>query len=359
MFRELRSTIGTVWCSLAHESLMWPVHGQYQCRTCGRRYPAFPNAPIAGRRKQAVSSAVPHLPAGAPGALIRASIVAFLLAAYAAPIADSAELQPATLNAWNAYVHDAGSHTQQRGAGGLPFLWMDESPDRAARVRRGEVVVAPVVGHGTEDVPHGLIHDWIGAIFIPGGTVGSLWAVVHDYDGYRQMYQPVVTSSRTLACADNSQEFQMVWQRKVLFISAAIEGHYQARDVMLDAHRGYSTAEAVEVREIEGYRQPGEHLLPPDTGNGFIWRIRSVARYEERDGGVYLELEAMALTRDIPASLAWMAKPVVNHLSINSLTATLRQTRDAVISSLSGSETLASCPISGRGADLIASSRDR
>src|SRR5579862_8682126 len=88
----------------------------------------------------------------------------------------------------------------------------------------------------------------------------------------------------------------------------------------------------VEVREIQGYRHSDERLLPPDTGNGFIWRIRSMARWEERDGGVYLELEAIALTRDIPSSLAWLVNPVVNHLSINSLRTTLRQTRDAVMS---------------------------
>jgi hypothetical protein len=48
------------------------------------------------------------------------------------------------------------------------------------------------------------------------------------------------------------------------------------------------------------------------------------------DGGVYLKLEAIALTRDIPASLRWLVNPIVNHLSIDSLTATLRQTRNAV-----------------------------
>jgi hypothetical protein len=67
---------------------------------------------------------------------------------------------------------------------------------------------------------------------------------------------------------------------------------------------------------------------------------------------VYLELEALALTRDIPASLAWMAKPVVNHLSINSLMTTLRQTRDAVISSRAGGEVLAACPTPARGSDM-------
>jgi hypothetical protein len=260
------------------------------------------------------------------------AFTAIILTAGAAQLTRAAELQPATVTAWNAYVEEADSHAQRRALGSLPFFWMDESPARAVRVRRGEVVVAPVVGHGTEAVPHGLIHDWIGAIFIPGATIARVLAVVHDYDDYQRMYRPVVAWSRQLACTDDSQEFQMVWQRKVLFVSAAMQGHYRAHDVMLDGHRGYSIAEAVEVREIQAYGHAEERLLPPDTGNGFIWRVESIARYEERDGGVYLELEALALTRDIPASLAWLVNPAVNHLSINSLTNTLRQTRDAVLS---------------------------
>ncbi len=27
------------WCKTMHRSLMWPSHGHYQCRTCGREYP--------------------------------------------------------------------------------------------------------------------------------------------------------------------------------------------------------------------------------------------------------------------------------------------------------------------------------
>jgi hypothetical protein len=281
----------------------------------------------------------------------KAVIAAIIVTVCATRFGRAAELHPDTLTAWNAYLEAADSRIEQRAAGRLPFLWMDELPDRAARVQSGEVVIAPVVGHGTQGVPYGLIHDWIGAIFIPRATLDSLWMVIHDYDNYQHMYRPAVTSSRTLTCADSSQEFEMVWQRKVMFVSAALDGHYQSRDVMLDRHRGYSVAEAMEVREIEGYGHTGEHLLPPDTGNGFIWRIRSVTRYEERDGGVYLELEAMALTRDIPGSLAWMVKPVVNRLSINSLIATLRQTRDAVISSRGNLETFASCS-RARGSDL-------
>jgi hypothetical protein len=257
----------------------------------------------------------------------------------------AAELQPITLQAWNAYLSEVDVRMEQRAASKNGFLWTDDSRKRAARVRRGEIVVAPAIEHGTENVPNGLIHHWIGAVFIPGASIESLWAVMHNYDAYEQLFRPTVVASRTLACTESRQEFQMTWQRRVLFVNAAMQGRYQAHEVRVDPGRGYNVADTTEVREIEDYGRSNQHFLPPDTGTGFIWRIRSISRYEERDGGVILELEAIALTRDIPASLSWLVSPVVNHLSVNSLTATLRQTRNAVIEARGRGERLAFCPI--------------
>ena len=266
-----------------------------------------------------------------------------LLAAALPGLSGAADLQQGTLKAWNEYIRGADLRMTNRVNGPRPFLWSDESPDRDARVRRGEVVIAPMVGRGTEDVPDGLIHDWIGAVFIPGTTTESLLTVVHDYDAYKRVYKPVVTDSRMLACTATDQEFSMTLKRRVLFVTAALEGRYRAHDVAVDSRRGYNIAGTTEVQEVEDYGHGGEHLLPPDSGSGYIWRLHSIARYEERDGGVYLELEAIALTRDIPVSLRWLVSPVVNHLSINSLTATLRQTRQAVIALPPQAEPLAVC----------------
>jgi hypothetical protein len=36
---EQAGRIAEIWCSLMHDAPMWPIHGQYQCRTCGLRYP--------------------------------------------------------------------------------------------------------------------------------------------------------------------------------------------------------------------------------------------------------------------------------------------------------------------------------
>ena len=49
MFKELQTRIGVIWCGLAHKSVMWPAHGHYTCRTCGRRYIAFAEPPAADR----------------------------------------------------------------------------------------------------------------------------------------------------------------------------------------------------------------------------------------------------------------------------------------------------------------------
>jgi hypothetical protein len=141
---------------------------------------------------------------------------------------------------------------------------------------------------------------------------------MHDYDNYKRLYLPAVAVSRTRARTQSRQEFQMTWQRRVLFVNAAMQGHYPAHEVRVDSRRGYSVVDTMEVRQIDGYGSANQHFLPPDTGSGFIWRIRSVSRYEQRDGGVILALEAIALTRDIPASLSWLVAPLVYHLSINS-----------------------------------------
>ncbi len=42
MFTELQTRFGNAWCSVMHDSVMWPIHGFYECRRCGRRFTAFP-----------------------------------------------------------------------------------------------------------------------------------------------------------------------------------------------------------------------------------------------------------------------------------------------------------------------------
>ena len=62
-------------------------------------------------------------------------------------------------------------------------------------------------------------------------------------------------------------------------------------------------------------------------GGGYLWRLNSYWRFEERDGGVYLECESVSLTRDIPFGLGWIVGPFVTSLPRESLEFTLQTTR--------------------------------
>jgi pyruvate/2-oxoglutarate dehydrogenase complex dihydrolipoamide acyltransferase (E2) component len=60
-----------------------------------------------------------------------------------------------------------------------------------------------------------------------------------------------------------------------------------------------------------------------------LWRLNSYWRFEERDGGVYVECEAISLSRDVPLGLGWLVNPIIRSLPQESLANTLRETRDA------------------------------
>jgi hypothetical protein len=255
------------------------------------------------------------------------------------------DLQAETVRAWDAYIQNVDAQMRARLTPGQTFLWTDESANRKRDVRRGEVVVAPFLTHGgVQSVPNGLIHHWIGAAFFPGMPIGRLLGVLRDYTRYPEIYKPVVVGSRLVGCAGDSAEFCMIWRRHVLWVNAALEAHCQAHTFAASLGRGYSIADSTQTREIVEYGQPGEHFLPPDTGSGFIWRMHTITRYEEEDGGVYVEIEALALTREIPSSFQWLVSPIVKHLSANSLETMLRQTRSAVLSSPVAFGTAQLCP---------------
>jgi hypothetical protein len=244
--------------------------------------------------------------------------------------AAAAELKSTTLQAWQRYVDAAQQRMQARLAPGAQFLWMDENPERARRAKNGNIEVAPLLGHGWKVVPGGLIHHWIGAAFIPDASLGDLFNVLEDYDHYKDVYRPVVIDSQLEKRDGGTDRFSMRWLHKVMFVTAALDTENESHTYRVDGSRAYTLSQTTNVREIEKYGQPNQRELDPDKGNGFIWRLSSINRYEERDGGLYVEVEAMALTREIPISLRFLVKPVVMDLSRSSLRTSLEQTRDAV-----------------------------
>jgi hypothetical protein len=258
--------------------------------------------------------------------------IAFLAAILliASPILLATNLDQQTLDAWDKYVQATNLQMAQRSAGTSPFLWIDEAPGRRERVRQGEILAEPVRKNGPEKVPHGLIHHWIGSVFIPNATIKSVYTVLHDYPQYKKFYNPAVVDAQLLSDADQKQSFSMELAEKMPFVTAAIESEYLAETVRLDEHHSYTIISSTRIQQIEDYGRSGQHALPPDKGTGYIWRLYAIQRFEERDGGVYAECEVIALSRDVPLKLEWLVKPILQHLPRNAMQAVLYKTREAV-----------------------------
>ena len=122
----------------------------------------------------------------------------------------------------------------------------------------------------------------------------------------------------------------MVLASKGPFRKSAIDSAYKSSQVRVDDMRRYSVAQTSRIQEIADYGSSSQRLLPEGEGVGLIWRLFSVTRYLERDGGVYVEIEAIALSRDVPTSLRWLVDPLIRRVAKASLMSTLGEIRDAV-----------------------------
>jgi hypothetical protein len=122
----------------------------------------------------------------------------------------------------------------------------------------------------------------------------------------------------------------MLLVNKEVVATIALDSDYEACYQPLGDRRWYSVAVTTRLQEIQNYGRASERRLPTDEGSGYIWRLYNISRFEERDGGVYVELEAIALSRDVPAAVRWIVAPIIRSVSRNSLLISLRQTEEAV-----------------------------
>jgi hypothetical protein len=240
----------------------------------------------------------------------------------------TAKLNRRTIEAFDQYVQAAEGRLQQRVDGRKGFLWVDDSSEKRSRVRQGRILTQP--WNGTEEIeaPDGLIHDWIGAIFVPGATLKKTLTLVQDYNRHKSIYPEVIDSKLLDHDGDHYKVYLRLLKKKVLTV--VLDTEHDVRYFPLNGKRCYSRSHSTRIAEVENARNASETELPVGDDHGFLWRLYSYWRFEERDGGVYIECEAITLTRDIPAGLGWIIEPIIRNLPRESLAGTLAATRAAL-----------------------------
>jgi hypothetical protein len=261
------------------------------------------------------------------------ALIALLL--LAAPTS-AAELKKKTAETFERYARATEAHMDGELAKGDAFLWVDRQGNRRAafldQLRGGKLVIERLktldaAGKDIKD-DDGLIHHWIGTIFIPGGTLQHTVALIQDYNNHAKYFSPEVEQCRIIE--HNGNFYKVFFRfRKHKVITVVTNTDHEVTYYPISATRSYSRSYTTRIAEVDNPGEPDEKEKPVGNDGGYLWRLYTYWQFEERDGGVYVQCESISLTRDIPLLMAWL-KPFVESVPRQSVEFTLTKTREAL-----------------------------
>ena len=243
----------------------------------------------------------------------------------------SVKLTPETASAFDRYVQlteikmNADLQSQH-------FLRVAVTPELRAKLRAGELHIEPVttLDNGKKiKAPGGLVHHWVGAMFIPNADLAGLKAAVRDYGNFKTWYKPEVIESKQIAHSGDEDDVFLRLYEKLLRV-VVLNTNYHVRYSVLDPQRVHVTSHSTRIAELKDSRNTGSDEEPIGNDSGIIWRFNWYWRFEQADGGVYAEWEMISLSRELPFALRWIFKGFAEKLPKESVMNTLRGTKVAV-----------------------------
>jgi hypothetical protein len=245
-----------------------------------------------------------------------------------------AELTPATVAAFDRYVRHTEARMESESSDERRFLFVDAMDDTSRRLRLAELRKGGLVIERLEtkdagkeiDIPDGIVHHWVGLVFVPGVTVNRAVELLQAYDRHAEIFKPAVARSAILdRSGDTFRVYLRFYMKKVIAVTLNTE--HEATFVRPSPTRAHSRIVSTRIAEVEEPDTPAEREKPVGNDGGYLWRINSYWRFLERDGGVYLQCESISLTRGIPTGFGWLIGPFVTSIPRESLTFTLETAR--------------------------------
>lgn len=254
------------------------------------------------------------------------------------------DLKPKTVEAFDRYVQATETQIDSELARPSPFLWIESLPEdrrvaAEAQLRAGQVVIERLdtLDQNNESdhekpisVPSGMIHHWIGTVFIPGATLAQTLALEEDYSHHQDYFRPDVMRSKILRHDGNDFLIDLRLYKKKI-ITTVLDTEHEVHYTLVDSAHAWSRSRSTRIQEVDNAGERDERLQAEGHDRGFLWRMNTYWRFEEKSGGTYVECQSISLTRDIPTGLGWLIGPYVTSVPRESLTFTLATTRSAVL----------------------------
>jgi len=259
------------------------------------------------------------------------SVICGLLLLMGAPRLLMGEPTPAAVSAFNSYSKALESRLAQQHRSPNTFLAppATDPEDVKMRLRKGELIIEKLTPSTEPNFSGALLHHWRGTAFAPGAKAADFERLVRDFNSYPQHFSPQVLQAKVLTPGgDRMQAWMRVRQPHV--ITVVMDTTYDITFGQLDGRHGYSVSESTRIAEIEAEGTGAERTLSANEEHGFLWRLNTYWSYAEQDGGLYLQIEAVSLTRSIPRGVGWAVQPYVESIPRESLEFTLRSACNAL-----------------------------
>lgn len=256
-----------------------------------------------------------------------------------APSLQAADLSPATTKAFERYVQAAEARMAREGRQAGDFLYIEQLPkpqyDQVmSMLKQGQVYVARLqtldAAGKAIDVSGGMIHHWIGDVFIPGTSLTSALKALRNYNNYKEMYKPQIVRSRLISHHGDDYKIYLRLQKSSI-VTVTLDTWYDIHFSQIDATQGYTRSFSTRIQQVEDVGMPSEHRDPVGNDSGYLWRINSYWRYEQVKGGMIIEWESISLSRPVPFLLAWFVKPLIRNIARETVADMLMATRKAVL----------------------------
>jgi hypothetical protein len=250
--------------------------------------------------------------------------------------ARATELKPDTAAAFDRYVRLTESKMESDLQSNR-FLVVDQLPvaqskEAYEQLRHGQLFIQEMNtmdGYLPIHIPNGLIHHWVGVTFIPKATLRDVNSVLQDYANEPKIYQPEIRRAKLIEQNGNKSKVYLQFFSKSI-ITVVLDGYFDVTLISIDKTRSESISHSTHIAEVANPGSADEHVRTDGGDHGYMWRLNSYWRIEEKDGGVYVQNESITLTRTVPVMLAWIANPLIKSLPRDVLAHMLNDTQDAV-----------------------------
>lgn len=224
-----------------------------------------------------------------------------------------ATLEPKTISAFDQYVRTVDAQIVARNGGAEPLA------GRPVGIFRNE----------SAEISKGLVQDWTAVSFIPGAKKAQAIPVLEDFARHGSIYPEVLEGRVEKREPGRIFGYHRIRKKKVMEVN--LEARYAVDQLPVAANRYFSRSTAIEIIEIDDAGTKKERRLPPGQDHGFLWRLQTYWTLEETPQGLWMEVRSVSLTRDVPAGLGWVIKPLLRDLPKESLETVMEATKKAVL----------------------------